>query len=297
MKQGAKACPGARNFEQGRVEGVVLDALRDGALHPGVFGDPVREVQASLRSQQAEAEGERVVLQGQLAELNRRLDNLYEAVESGSIPASRLAPRIEKVSQEKEALEARIAALPAPGREPLLEIGEDDIEDWVSDLRAVVERGAVDERRGLLRAWVKRVVADGDELTVEYTFPLVSVAGPGGSEPGGAPSTRRVVNRRGRRKPAKLLPELRKGETALRRFLPTVVDGSPGWSAGGTWVVRARYPRETPRRERQKREGGPERWARWAAMVEGGMTKAEVARSEGVSRAAVTMGLRKLGER
>jgi site-specific DNA recombinase len=225
QKQGAKACS-ANNFEQGKVEAVVLDALRDGALHPGVFADLVREVQASLRGSQAEAEGERAVLEGQLAELNKRLDNLYEAVESGSIPVARLAPRIEQVSQEKEALDARIAALPEAGSEPLLEIGDGDIEAWVADLRAVVDRGSVDERRGLLRAWVKRVVADGDELTVEYTFPLVSVAGPAGSAPSGAPSTRRVVNRRTRRKPAKLLPELRKGETALRRFLPTVVDGS-----------------------------------------------------------------------
>lgn len=45
-----------------------------------------------------------------------------------------------------------------------------------------------------------------------------------------------------------------------------------------------------------ERETGPERWARWAAMVEGGMTKAAVARAEGVSRAAVTMGLRKILE-
>ena len=226
QKQGAKACS-ANNFEQGKVEAVVLDALRDGALHPGVFADLVREVQASLRGSLAESEGERAVLEGQLVELNRRLDNLYEAVENGSIPVARLAPRIEQVSQEKEALDARIAALPEAGSEPLLEIGDEDIEGWVTGLRAVVERGSVDERRGLLRAWVKRVVANGDELTVEYTFPLVSVTGPAGSTPSGAPSTRRVVNRRPRRKPANLHPELRKGETALRRFLPTVRCGSP----------------------------------------------------------------------
>ena len=43
-----------------------------------------------------------------------------------------------------------------------------------------------------------------------------------------------------------------------------------------------------------KRETGPERWERWAEMVEGGMTKAEVARAEGVSRAAVTVGIGKI---
>ncbi len=66
-------------------------------------------------------------------------------------------------------------------------------------------------------------------------------------------------------------------------------------------MLPARYPREHRSRAEEvapepKRETGAERWARWAAMVAGGMTKAQVARAEGVSRAAVTIGLQKLKE-
>lgn len=42
------------------------------------------------------------------------------------------------------------------------------------------------------------------------------------------------------------------------------------------------------------RQTGPVRWARWAAVVASGMTKAEAARQVGVSRAAVTIGIGKL---
>lgn len=76
--------------------------------------------------------------------------------------------------------------------------------------------------------------------------------------------------------------------------------GSPGLSTGGTWTLRALYPGDgrSSRVEtvvpKARREAGPERWARWAAMVDGGLTRAEVARREGVSRAAVTIGLSKL---
>ncbi len=64
-------------------------------------------------------------------------------------------------------------------------------------------------------------------------------------------------------------------------------------------MLPARYPREQRSRAEEvapepKRETGSERWTRWAAMVAGGMTKAQVARKEGVSRAAVTIGLQKL---
>ena len=56
----------------------------------------------------------------------------------------------------------------------------------------------------------------------------------------------------------------------------------------------AKAQAHSPAAPKAKRDTGPERWARWANMVESGLTKAEVARREGVSRAAVTMGLRKL---
>jgi len=44
------------------------------------------------------------------------------------------------------------------------------------------------------------------------------------------------------------------------------------------------------------RESGPQRWARWKGWLEDGTcgSRAEVARREGVSRAAVTQGLGKL---
>ena len=88
-----------------------------------------------------------------------------------------------------------------------------------------------------------------------------------------------------RARPARCPPSL--FDRGLRRR-PHPVSAHAGVS------LKARYPREAARRARRRREAGAERWARWAEMVAGGMTKAEVARAEGVSRAALTMGLRKL---
>jgi hypothetical protein len=290
MKQGVGACPEARNFERTKVEGVVVDVLRAGALHPAVFGDLIREVQASLGAKQSRAKDERLVLHGQIAEVDRRLTKLYEAVESGSIPFSRLAPRIEQVSGEKDELERRIGELPSGEVEPLLLIGDEDIESWVTDLRTTVDRGTVDERRALLRSWVKRVVATGDELTVEYTFPLVSVGGPdgasgsgGGPDGGGrgakVPGTRVPVNSR-RRDGSGETDKNKKGETAVRRFLPTVRYGSR--------IGALREPGEGSLADCSNRGAGADwRWTRcfesgggtavkWMSMLRAGRTGATI---------------------
>ena len=74
-------------------------------------------------------------------------------------------------------------------------------------------------------------------------------------------------------------------------FVVRVRDGSPRRATGRTWEVVVML-RVTRRPKVAKADTGPERWARWSAMVADGMTKAEVARSARVSRAAVTAGLR-----
>lgn len=69
-----------------------------------------------------------------------------------------------------------------------------------------------------------------------------------------------------------------------------------------TWVCEAGRVDDARERQREKRrkgqgcETGPERWKRWRQLLEEGAygTKAELARAEGVSRAAATMGLQKL---
>jgi hypothetical protein len=71
-------------------------------------------------------------------------------------------------------------------------------------------------------------------------------------------------------------------------------NGSPGLMTGGTWSFEARYrPVARVGRVKEKgerRETGPERWARWRSLIEEGVysSRAELARGEGVSRAAVT---------
>ena len=236
-KQGAKACPGARNFERARIEGLVVDLLKRGALTPAVFADLVREVRASLRAAQGTADAERPVLTAQVADIDRRLARLYEAVETGHVKLAHLGGRIAGLTKDKEEVLARIAALPAVNADVALDIADDEIEAWVSDLTGVLERGTVDERRTLLRAWVKRVVATGEDIRVEFTFPLVPVAGglataqTSGNGPGNGGTHRaaRAPRRRGQGEQGGLPP------TLGRRVLPVVQNGSPLLALGTHW--------------------------------------------------------------
>ena len=171
------------------------------------------------------------MLTAQVADIDRRLARLYEAVETGHVKLAHLGGRIAGLTKDKEEVLARIAALPAVNADVALDIADDEIEAWVSDLTGVLERGTVDERRTLLRAWVKRVVATGEDIRVEFTFPLVPVAGglataqTSGNGPGNGGTHRaaRAPRRRGQGEQGGLPP------TLGRRVLPVVQNGSPSW--------------------------------------------------------------------
>lgn len=231
-RQGAKACK-ASNFEQHHVESVVLDALRDVVLRPEHFRDLVRLVQEELRGTAGDARDQRLVLEAQRSEVQRRLEKLYEAIEAGAIPYQRLAPRIEQWATEDEKLAAQLAA----DANPILQVGESEIEGWVKELRELVGKGSLDERRALLRAWILRITVDGDRLKITWTLPLVGIDDGGGgpahtatarlskkdARPALAAGMDEAAGSRGWFAP----PELKEGEPPRWRVLPTVKDDTP----------------------------------------------------------------------
>ena len=149
-----------------------------------------------------------------------------------------------------------------------------------------------------LRAWVRKISANGKKLTIHYAFPRPPEDGHGG-----VPTIRHPARRRPTHTDDVVVarpwfkPQNGKWEEPrlLTGVLPTAQDGSPTRATGRTWVAVVIVGVSRSKRV-VLRESGPQRWARWKGWLEDGTcgSRAEVARREGVSRAAVTQGLGKL---
>ena len=89
-------------------------------------------------------------------------------------------------------------------------------------------------------------------------------------------------------------------EFALSQWGVQVLNGSPGMITARTWKIVVevqRFQRARAMRKTEKKQvRGEARWREWRRMLDEGVyaTKAELARGQGVSRAAVTIGLRRL---
>ncbi|MBM4369099.1 MAG: hypothetical protein FJ102_22985, partial [Deltaproteobacteria bacterium] len=143
-------------------------------------------------------------LDAQIGEARRRLDNLYRAIEDGSLDLSILAPRIREVKAQVDELTARQARL-ATAATPVVRIADAaTIDRYVERLREVLATGTANAQRAFLRAWITRIEAEGMKLTVSFTLPPELGGGEvGGSGTGG---TRRQNSRS-----SEVLPQVANG--------------------------------------------------------------------------------------
>lgn len=112
-------------------------------------------------------------LDAQVGDVERRLERLYDALETGELSLEDLAPRIRELRGQRDLLSrARNEA-----RETL-EAGQVELVDreavlgYLGDLRGVLEQGTVAERRAILESFVQDVVKGDTEVTVHYTLPV-----------------------------------------------------------------------------------------------------------------------------
>lgn len=169
-KLGASACDG-RQLPKEETEAAVIDLLRRDVLSSHYLRELLDLVnaEADTSSQAARAEAEAV--DAQLAEAKRKLDNLYRAIEDGTLDLSMLVPRIREVKARVDELTARKEAL-ASASTPVVRIADEaTLARYVERLQSVLATGSPAAQRTFLRAWVTRIEADGMKLAVTFTLP------------------------------------------------------------------------------------------------------------------------------
>ena len=105
--------------------------------------------------------------------ITRRLDKLYEAIESGKVSLDDLAPTIKELRNRQEQLliwrnEFEIALTNRKAEVP--DIG--NIKGYVDDLKQTLSEGSLIDRKAFIRSFVKEIVLSGNQMRLSYTLPL-----------------------------------------------------------------------------------------------------------------------------
>ncbi len=122
-----------------------------------------------------EMNGRLKVIWAELADVESRLENLYEALETKQLTMDALSPRILSLRHRQDQLTAareEAASLLEQRRVDLP--GTEEIKGYVADFREFLQEGTFPERKALIRNFVKGIEVTGDEAVLTYTIPMPS---------------------------------------------------------------------------------------------------------------------------
>ena len=163
----------AKLVPQPLIERLVVDRVRTVVLEEEHIAELVRLINDELRAALDGVDQRREHLKRQGAEVNRRLDRLYEALETGALSLDDLAPRIKELRERQDLLHrAEREAQEAAYAGHIELVNREQVLNYVRDLRGTLTTGTPAEQRAFLKSFVRSVTVKGAEVTVEYTLPL-----------------------------------------------------------------------------------------------------------------------------
>ena len=116
-------------------------------------------------------QGELETLARAMTDVNNRLERLYDAIESGNLNLADLAARIRDLQQRQQQLNARRIEIESRMSDRKVELADlETITSYVDDLRDLLNRGSIVERRSFIRSFVKEIVVIGKEATLHYSM-------------------------------------------------------------------------------------------------------------------------------
>ena len=172
FRQGRHLC-NTKPIPQNQMEKLVLEKITSLMLKEEHLEELVRltneELVGSLHQLQSRTEH----LQFQQAEVGKRLERLYEALETGKVGLEDLAPRIKELRQKRELLvRAENEAQQALDMSQVELVDREAVMGYVSQLGEVLKHGTITEQKTLLRSFIRSVEVRESQATIHYVLPL-----------------------------------------------------------------------------------------------------------------------------
>ena len=173
-REGAGTCS-ARYLNAPRLETFVVEKIRERILNEETIVALVATVAEEIDALAGELAGRLEVIEAELSDVRKRLERLYEAVETSELTLEVLSPRILSLRHREEQLEAaRDDAERQLERRRVALPNTEEIVEYVADFREFLKDGSFPERKALIRNFVEGIKVVGDEATLEYTVPMPS---------------------------------------------------------------------------------------------------------------------------
>ncbi len=172
FREGAGACT-ARYLNATKVEDLVIDKVRERILTEETITELVTLVAEEIDNIAGEMNGRLTAISAELSDVDSRLENLYQALETQQLPLEVLSPRILALKSRQDQLTAarEEAEFQLEQRRAELPTSK-EIKGYVADFRELFQEGTFPERKALIRNFVQGIEIVEDEAVLTYTIPM-----------------------------------------------------------------------------------------------------------------------------
>jgi len=171
LKKSAGSCE-ARYYNSHKLEAVVIETLKDHILNKESLKDLVDRVNSSTENETGSYHDELAIVINEITTVSGRLDRLYDALETGKVDLDDLAPRIRDLRLQQEQLQNRKYELECYLSDRKVELADlKHVMGCVDNLRNILDKGTLAERRSFIRSFVRSIKVTGDDAKLNYTMP------------------------------------------------------------------------------------------------------------------------------
>jgi len=172
LKKGAGSCP-APYVNSQKFEALVTDKIREHILTKENLSELVRLVNEEIQTASMEQRRRLASITAEVDRINSRLQRLYDALETGMLSLEDLAPRIRQLRQHQEQLQATKWELETTLSDRKVDLADEEtIWEYVLDLRSLLSRGSLTERKAFIKSFVREVEVTGKQVVLSYSIPV-----------------------------------------------------------------------------------------------------------------------------
>ncbi len=172
MKRGSGACDAPR-LNARRFEELVVGKIRSNILTEGSIRELVKAVDEQMDGVASEQRKRLETIDSELSDVRRRLDRLYNLVETTDMDIDDFKPRIRDHRERQQRLEAsaeEARAILSQRREVLDDVNT--ITAYAQDLSEFLNESELTERRAFIETFVKEIVVMPGNALMRYSVPM-----------------------------------------------------------------------------------------------------------------------------
>lgn len=171
-KSGSGSCK-AHYLSCAKLEKTVIQKIKDGILTEENLTHLVELVNQDMDTNSIQYQDELKTVIEELADTNRRLERLYDAIETKNVTFADLAPRIHDLKTRQDKLQQRKSQVEGLLSDRRVELASPEIlKRYASDMRNVLENSEFTEKKAFIRSFIEKIRFMDDYGIITYKAPI-----------------------------------------------------------------------------------------------------------------------------